>query len=427
MKIEIREAEGRLHISGYVNVVERDSKPIETLRGRCVEQVRAGAFAASLSDGHEVRMMLNHNRNIGSTTNGTLTLKENNVGLYAEAWTDDSEVRELARRGELKGWSFGFKAIEDRLEERSGDIPRRYLDRLELHEVSVLSVNPAYSGTLIEARSEPVETLESNAEDTDTEDKSSDETRSDGTAADQSAEDEAELEFRAQKTAELKAFVDEYRRQKTLELYCYLKTLEFRDYMRELRYNHYHNPQNGQFASGAGGGVGLYYSMGKGKGAIVGASSAWSAPKNSASEETERIKNEIVNSVSLEGIKRKAINGEGNWSWVKNKPISEKDALEMDIDKTLDKGEYTVIVGRLGNEPVYFATKTNATNPAISRAIKIKSEKDALRKKEEEKLQQDSLITQGNGIYNKTTTTYERWRKNNKKNFDAWYYGSTGG
>lgn len=281
MKIEIREAEGRLHISGYVNVVERDSKPIETLRGRCVEQVRAGAFAASLSDGHEVRMMLNHNRNIGSTTNGTLTLKENNVGLYAEAWTDDSEVRELARRGELKGWSFGFKAIEDRLEERSGDIPRRYLDRLELHEVSILSVNPAYSGTLIEARSEPVETLESNAEDGDTEDKSGDETRSDGTAADQSAEDEAELEFRAQKTAELKAFVDEYRRQKTLELYCYLKTLEFREYMRELRYNHYHNPQNGQFASGKGGGEGLIYSFGKGKGSeIVGASSTWNVKAN---------------------------------------------------------------------------------------------------------------------------------------------------
>lgn len=47
----------------------------------------------------------------------------------------------------------------------------------------------------------------------------------------------------------------------------------------EYRYNHYHDPQNGRFASagaagsGANYGQGLYYSMGKGKGEIVGASS----------------------------------------------------------------------------------------------------------------------------------------------------------
>lgn len=46
-------------------------------------------------------------------------------------------------------------------------------------------------------------------------------------------------EYRRQKTAEFKRFMkarmEEYRREKTLELYCYLKTLEFREYMRELR------------------------------------------------------------------------------------------------------------------------------------------------------------------------------------------------
>lgn len=52
----------------------------------------------------------------------------------------------------------------------------------------------------------------------------------------------------------------------------------------EYRYNHYHDPHNGRFASagaagsGANYGQGLYYSMGKGKGEIVGAYS--SLPKN---------------------------------------------------------------------------------------------------------------------------------------------------
>lgn len=54
------------------------------------------------------------------------------------------------------------------------------------------------------------------------------------------------------------------------------RIIEIRRQQRELekRYNHYHNPLNGQFASGRGGGEGLFYSMGKGKGgAVVGASS----------------------------------------------------------------------------------------------------------------------------------------------------------
>ena len=47
----------------------------------------------------------------------------------------------------------------------------------------------------------------------------------------------------------------------------------------EERYNHYHDPRNGQFASGAGGGMGLYYSMGKGRGEVVGKSSPWNPPQ----------------------------------------------------------------------------------------------------------------------------------------------------
>lgn len=97
---EIRD--GRLHLSGYVNAVERDSKVIMTLDGRCVEQIAAGAFAASLADGHEVRMRLNHERDLGSTKDGTITeLKEDKIGLYVEAVTDDEEIRSLAEQGRL--------------------------------------------------------------------------------------------------------------------------------------------------------------------------------------------------------------------------------------------------------------------------------------------------------------------------------------
>ena len=48
MDIEIR-ADGTLHIEGYVNAVERDSRTVICPEcGKCVEQIRAGAFGEAL-------------------------------------------------------------------------------------------------------------------------------------------------------------------------------------------------------------------------------------------------------------------------------------------------------------------------------------------------------------------------------------------
>ena len=74
------------------------------------------------------------------------------------------------------------------------------------------------------------------------------------------------------------------------ELKAYV--MEKRAEQRELeeRYNHYHDPRNGRFASGAGGGTGLYYSMGKGKGAVVGATSDLSPVAQIAAKLTTPLK-----------------------------------------------------------------------------------------------------------------------------------------
>lgn len=231
MTCEIRD--GRLHISGYVNAVERDSRVIMTTRGKCVEQVKAGAFAASMADGHEIRMMFNHKRDIGSTADGTLSLVENDIGLYAEAVTDDEELMELANKGELRGWSFGFTATDDEMEERSNNVPRRHVKALDLREVSILSVMPAYKGTSVEYRA-----YEEGEEDT--------------------------------KADELRAMAEAYR----LKGYIIRKRTEQREL--EERYNPYHNPVNGQFTSGTGGGYsnggGLLYVARGQKSVLVGLS-----------------------------------------------------------------------------------------------------------------------------------------------------------
>jgi hypothetical protein len=271
MNFEIRD--GRLHLAGYVNAVERDSKVIMTARGRCVEQVAAGAFAASMADGHEIRMMLDHKRNIGTTTDGTLSLKEDNIGLYAEASTDDEELMMLAGKGELRGWSFGFVAKDDEIEERSGKEPRRRVKALDLQEVSILSVMPAYNGTSIECRSYDECAL---PEDVDIVDDGVD----DGTVEDVDTVDTSAVD-------ELRAYA------KLMKMKGYILRKREEQRALEMRYNHYHDPVNGRFASGRGGGEGLRYSFGRGKGSeIVGASSSLTPTSETVGDVLRRVTQE---------------------------------------------------------------------------------------------------------------------------------------
>lgn len=106
-----------------------------------------GTFKRALSANPNVEMWFDHSRKICDQENG-LTLREDNIGLYADASFVDEEVAEKARRNELRGWSFGFSVIKDHWD----DSGKRYLDEINLHEVSVLDVTPAYIATSVEMR-----------------------------------------------------------------------------------------------------------------------------------------------------------------------------------------------------------------------------------------------------------------------------------
>ncbi len=157
MKIEIRNGE-ELHVSGYVNAVERDSRvlPPEMAPGastRFVEKVGAGAFKRALARNSDVRLYFNHEREIGSVSGGELRLSEDNIGLHAEATITDVEVVAAAKRGELRGWSFGFSGARSSWEDIGGGLKRRTLTDFDLSEVSLLTKTPAYIGTSVEMRS----------------------------------------------------------------------------------------------------------------------------------------------------------------------------------------------------------------------------------------------------------------------------------
>lgn len=156
MNVEVRA--DSVHITGYVNAVERLSKPIrETLHGRVrtfLERIKAGVFRTALKR-NKVLVLLNHNpeRVLASTEDGNAILEEDNIGLRADITICDKEVVQKAREGKLSGWSFGFIANDDEITTEGNDEIRTVTD-MELLEVSILdeTKSPAYYGTSIESR-----------------------------------------------------------------------------------------------------------------------------------------------------------------------------------------------------------------------------------------------------------------------------------
>ena len=155
MKIQIRA--DSVTIEGYVNAVERASKPLNSRLGKFVEKICAGAFNRALGRAEDVRILLNHDwgRDLGGIKDGNLELEEDNIGLHARATITDPEVIKEARNGDLVGWSFGFDDVnvEETRDEETG-LPFRKVKDLNLAEVSLLNrkKSPAYVGTLVNVR-----------------------------------------------------------------------------------------------------------------------------------------------------------------------------------------------------------------------------------------------------------------------------------
>lgn len=154
MKIEIRS--DSTVVDGYVNAVERESRLIMDVQGNFREKIKAGTFEKALKRAENVRMLLNHDKNrvLANTKDGTLELYEDSIGLRARATISDPEVMEKAKKGELRGWSFGFIAHADEWEKRDNAPSIRTLTDIELTEVSLIDNTrlPAYIGTSVETR-----------------------------------------------------------------------------------------------------------------------------------------------------------------------------------------------------------------------------------------------------------------------------------
>ena len=140
-------------IAGYFAVF---NDPTELWPG-CIEQIAPGAFASSLSG--DVRALIDHETRLvlGRTVAGTLTLREDETGLYGEIKINeqDSDAMNLyarVQRGDVNQCSFGFDIIaEDYVVSSDGQTCTWTVRDLVLYEVSVVTF-PAYEATSAVAR-----------------------------------------------------------------------------------------------------------------------------------------------------------------------------------------------------------------------------------------------------------------------------------
>lgn len=144
-------------IVGYAAMFDRRSFDL----GGFTEIIKPGAFASTLAGKPDVRALVNHESGlmtIGRTTNGTLQLVEDEIGLRVKILPPDTQagrdVVTLVKRGDLSQMSFAFYTkVDNWLQDANGAITRELIEvSIDNGDVSIVTY-PAYGDTLVQARS----------------------------------------------------------------------------------------------------------------------------------------------------------------------------------------------------------------------------------------------------------------------------------
>jgi len=150
--IEFRiEGDDNPKIRGYAAVFGKMSDNLGGFR----EKIAPGAFKRTLKQA-DVRALYNHDPNVvlGRTSNGSLTLREDDRGLWMEidpADTSDArDVMALIKRGDVDQASFAFRVLKDEWD-NGQEPPVRTLNEVQLFDVSAVTY-PAYPQTTVDVR-----------------------------------------------------------------------------------------------------------------------------------------------------------------------------------------------------------------------------------------------------------------------------------
>ena len=154
--IELRsgKSSGTVTLSGYACVTGVPYTVYDWL-GEYQETVSRGAFAKTLAEHDDVRLLYDHDGiPLARTRSGTLDLDEDEKGLHCEAELDESsplvqQITSAMRRRDLDQMSFAFQVMR---QEWNGDYSQRFINEAKLFDVSVVKY-PANEATSASLRS----------------------------------------------------------------------------------------------------------------------------------------------------------------------------------------------------------------------------------------------------------------------------------
>ncbi len=145
---EMRASSDSLVVEGYAAVFDR----VATIGGAFKERIAKGAFSDVLDN--DVRFLVNHEgMPLARTSNGTMTLKEDDKGLYYRATLSDTQmgrdVYTSIQRGDMSQSSFAFTVEQESIDEDGVRVIEKVRQLIDTSAVSY----PAYSEATVSARS----------------------------------------------------------------------------------------------------------------------------------------------------------------------------------------------------------------------------------------------------------------------------------
>ena len=155
-------ADGTWHITGYVTVPGRESRPVQTPSGIVHEIIGQGVFSDAIDKADNIRLLVDHNadRVYATTAGGSLDLYEDAVGVYADAYVTDEDLIEAIKAGTVKGWSFDMSNVQDEITPATDTdpLPTRHVMAFDITEISIIiDMIPYYSSSSIEVRADGAE------------------------------------------------------------------------------------------------------------------------------------------------------------------------------------------------------------------------------------------------------------------------------
>lgn len=127
------------------------SKELRGKNGKFREKISRKVWQSAIDKNKDIKFYYNHKPYFELADTIELRAEEDGVYLYAILKKSEIGLYQAIKQGLIKGMSFGFRALKDSFD-KVGNFLQRTIEDMEVFEVSILDIEPAYFGTIAEVR-----------------------------------------------------------------------------------------------------------------------------------------------------------------------------------------------------------------------------------------------------------------------------------